>query len=256
MIYNVSVSEIYSLTNVLIFLTTLTVFFAAIVAHGASEDERAQKKHVLTKEMRDSLSPQKILSLMEEGNQDFVNGRWIDWDYIYEQKKTAAGQYPAAIILSCIDSRAPAEIIFNLAIGDAFNARVAGNFLNTDIAGSMEYACKVAGAKVVLVMGHTNCGAVKGAIDQVELGNLTSMLQNIKPAIDAVENVKGERNSKNGAFLNAVARKNVLLTMQDIRKTSPVLKEMEDKGEIIIVGSMYDVQTGKVEFFDSEGKKI
>jgi carbonic anhydrase len=252
MIYNIP--EIYSLTNVLIFLTTLTVFFAAIIAPGAADDKEGRKKHVLTKEIRDSLSPQQILSLMKEGNRDFVKGRSIDWDYLYEQQKTAEWQYPAAIILSCIDSRAPAEIIFNLAIGDAFNARVAGNFLNTDIAGSMEYACKVAGAKVVLVMGHTNCGAVKGAIDQVELGNLTSMLQNIKPAIDAVENVKGERNSNNKAFVNAVARKDVLLTMQGIRKTSPVLSEMEDKGEIIIVGSMYDVETGKVEFFDSEGK--
>lgn len=254
MIYDIS--EIYSFTNFLILLTTLTVFFAAIVATGASEDERARKKHVLTKEMRDSLSPQKILSLMEEGNQDFINGNWIQWDYLYEQQKTATGQYPAAIILSCIDSRAPAEIIFNLAIGDAFNARVAGNFLNTDIAGSMEYACKVAGAKVILVMGHTNCGAVKGAIDNVQLGNLTSMLKNIKPAIEAVQNIEGERNSKNKAFVNAVARKNVLLTMQDIQKTSPVLKEMEDKGGIIIAGSMYDVETGKVEFFDSEGKEL
>jgi len=193
-----------------------------------------------------------MILILQEGNQRFVSGEWIDWDYRHEQKDTSAGQSPGAIILGCIDSRAPAEIIFNLRIGDIFNARVAGNVIDEDIAGSMEYACKVAGSKIILVMGHTNCGAVKGAIDRVELGTLTQLLAKIKPAVDAVKDVEGERTTKNSAFVSAVAKMNVMLTMENIRETSPVLKKMEDSNEIDIVGAMYDVETGKVEFFDSE----
>lgn len=217
---------------------------------GCSANKR--KRHVLTEESRAELSPQDMIALLEEGNQRFVDGEWIDWDFRHEQVDTAAGQYPGAIVLGCIDSRAPAEIIFNLRIGDIFNARVAGNIMDEDMAGSMEYACKVAGSKIIVVMGHTNCGAVKGAIDQVELGTLTQLLAKIKPAIDAVQNVEGERTTKNSAFVNAVAKMNVMLTMENIRETSPVLKKMEDNNEIDIVGAMYDVESGKVEFFDSK----
>jgi len=222
---------------------------SAILHTGCWESERKRERHVLTEELRAELTPQDMIRLLGEGNQAFATGEWIDWDFRHEQVKTAAGQYPGAIILSCIDSRAPAEIIFNLGIGDIFNARVAGNIMDEDMAGSMEYACKVAGSKLIIIMGHTNCGAVKGAIDQVKLGNLTQLLAKIKPAIDAVQDVEGERTTKNSAFVNAVAKKNVMLTMKNIRQTSPVLKKMEDNNEIDIVGAMYDVVSGKVEFF-------
>ena len=223
---------------------------------GCSDNKPKREQHVLTEERRAELNPQDMIQILQEGNQRFVDGEWIDWDYRHEQVETSGGQYPGAIVLGCIDSRAPAEIIFNLHIGDIFNARVAGNILDEDMAGSMEYACKVAGSKIIIVMGHTNCGAVKGAIDQVELGNLTQLLAKIKPAIDAVQNIEGERTTKNRAFVNAVAKKNVMLTMKNIRDSSPVLKKMEDNNEIDIIGAMYDVESGKVEFFDKNGLSL
>ena len=223
-----------------------------ILNTGSLDDKPGHDLHVLTELSRAGLSPRDMIRILQEGNQRFVDGEWIDWDYRHEQVDTSAGQYPGAIILGCIDSRAPAEIIFNLRIGDIFNARVAGNIIDEDITGSLEYACKVAGSKIILVMGHTNCGAVKGAIDQVELGTLTQLLAKIKPAIDAVQDVEGERTTKNSAFVNAVAKKNVILTIETIRETSPVLKKMEDNNEIDIVGAMYDVESGKVEFFESQ----
>jgi len=215
-----------------------------------ADNKSEHEQHVLTKKSQAELSPKDVIKLLQEGNQRFVDGNLIDWDYRHEQSDTSEGQYPAAIVLGCIDSRAPAEIIFNLRIGDIFNARVAGNVIDEDIAGSMEYACKVAGSKIILVLGHTNCGAVKGAIDQVELGILTKLLAKIKPAIDAVQNVEGERTTKNSVFVNAVARMNVLQTIENIREISPLLKEMEDNNEIDIVGAMYDVGSGKVELFN------
>ena len=205
---------------------------------------------MLTKEKRAALKPRDIIRIMREGNQSFADGTTVQRDFHQEQLKTAVGQYPAAIVLSCMDSRAPAEIIFNLGLGDIFNARVAGNILDADIAGSMEYACKVAKSKLILVMGHTNCGAVEGAIDRMELGNLTGLLSKIKPAIDAVIDVQGVRNSNNKTFVDAVARMNVSLTIENIRRTSPVLKTLEDDGDIEITGAMYDVESGKVEFYD------
>ena len=185
---------------------------------------------------------------MRNGNQRFRRGKESPHDYLAQQKASAKGQYPAAVILSCIDSRAPAETIMDLGIGDCFNARVAGNVANDDILGSMEFACKVAGAKVVLVMGHTACGAVKGAIDNVQLGNLTGLLARIRPAVSATE-YSGERSAKNYGFVDAVARKNVELTMADIRRRSAVLSELASSGAIKIVGAMYDLETGVVEFF-------
>ena len=221
-------------------------------AIGCSDNDPEREQHVLTRKKRDELSPRDMIRLLREGNRRFVDGKPIDWDYRHEQADTSVGQYPGAIVLGCIDSRAPAEIIFNLRIGDVFNARVAGNVVDEDIVGSMEYACKAAGAKIILVMGHTNCGAVKGAIDQVKLGNLTQLLAKIKPAIDAVRDVEGEQTTKNSSFVSAAAKMNVMLTMANIREASPVLKYMEEKGEIGIAGAMYDVESGKVEFFDSK----
>jgi carbonic anhydrase len=202
----------------------------------------------LTKELRDKLTPEQILEVMKKGNKRFRRGERKERNYLREQRASASGQYPAAALLSCIDSRAPAEVIMDLGIGDIFNSRVAGNIENPDILGSLEFACKLAGAKVVLVMGHTACGAIKGAIDNAELGNLTALLARIKPAVDATT-YTGERSATNYAFVNAVARKNVEMTVANIRKDSPVLAELEAKGTIKIAGAMYDLETGAVEFF-------
>src|SRR5499425_2875134 len=202
----------------------------------------------LTKEQRDKLGPDDIIALMKKGNERFRLGRESPHDYLAQQKASASGQYPAAIILSCIDSRAPAETIMDLGIGDCFNARVAGNIANDDIIGSMEFACKVAGAKVVLVMGHTSCGAIKGAIDKVQLGNLTGLLTKIRPAVDATR-YQGERSGKNADFVDEVARKNVELTMADINRRSAVLNGLVTSGAVKIVGAMYRIETGLVEFF-------
>ncbi|MET0501346.1 MAG: carbonic anhydrase family protein [Candidatus Binatia bacterium] len=202
----------------------------------------------LGKEKRDKMTPDEILAALKRGNANFSKGLRSSRNYLNEQKVSAKGQYPSAVILSCIDSRAPAEVIMDLGIGDIFNARVAGNISNDDILGSMEFACKLEGAKVVLVMGHTSCGAIKGAIDNAELGNLTGLLAKIKPAMKATT-LKGELSSKNGAYVDAVAQKNVELTMADIRKKSPVLAELESKGMIKIAGAMYNLETAKVNFF-------
>jgi carbonic anhydrase len=204
----------------------------------------------LTKAQRDTLTPDDILAHMKKGNQRFRLGKESPHDYLRQQKASAKGQYPAAVILSCIDSRAPAETIMDLGIGDVFNARVAGNIANDDILGSMEFACQVAGAKVVLVMGHTACGAIKGAVDGVQLGNLTGLLRKIQPAVDATA-YQGERSAKNYAFVDAVARKNVELTMAGIHSRSAIIAALETKGTVKIAGAMYNLESGVVDFFPS-----
>jgi len=203
---------------------------------------------VLGKEKRDKMTPDEILAELKRGNKNFSKGLRTSRNFINEQKATAKGQFPAAVVLSCIDSRAPAEVIMDLGIGDIFNARVAGNIANDDILGSMEFACKISGAKVVLVMGHTACGAIKGAIDNVELGNLTGLLAKIKPAVKATT-FKGEASAKNSAYVDVVTQKNVELTIADIRKKSAVLAELESKGAIKISGAMYNLETGTMNFF-------
>ena len=202
----------------------------------------------LTREERDKLTPDQIIERMKAGNRRFRLKQESPHDYLAQQQASAGGQYPAAVILSCIDSRAPAETIMDLGIGDCFNARVAGNVANDDIIGSIEFACKVAGAKVVVVMGHTACGAIKGAIDNVQLGNLTALLGKIRPAASATT-FAGERSAKNPAFVDAVARTNVELAMKAIDQRSAVLEDLERSGAIKIVGAMYDLETGLVEFF-------
>jgi len=164
---------------------------------------------------------------------------------------TTGGQFPFAAIVSCIDSRIPTEIIFDQGIGDIFNARVAGNFVNVDILGSLEFACKLAGSKLIVIMGHTSCGAVKGACDHAKLGNLTAMLDNITPALDKVKTADGvDRSSSNIDFVNEVAVQNTHLTIEKLKQDSPVLNEMIENGEIQVVGAMYEVASGKVSFFD------
>jgi carbonic anhydrase len=201
----------------------------------------------LTKEQRDSMTPSWIVEELKKGNERFRTRKGISRDYLAQKRSSAAGQYPAAVILGCVDSRVPAEIIFDVGIGDAFIARVAGNVVNDDMLGSMEFACAVAGAKVVLVLGHTACGAVKGAIDDVVMGNLTGLLARIKPAIPATK-YEGDRSSKNASYVDAVARTNVVLGLAEIRRRSPVLEELEKKGSIQIAGAMYDLANGMVEF--------
>ena len=203
-----------------------------------------------TKASQDAISPAKALELLKEGNQRFVAKQTVNRDLNLQVEQTTTGQFPFATVLSCIDSRVPAELVFDQGIGDIFSVRIAGNFVNTDILGSMEFASKLAGTKLVLVLGHTACGAVKGACDHAELGNLTSMLDNIAPAVEAITEPAdaADRTSANIDFVNAVGTKNVELTIERIREESPVLAEMEQAGEIQIVGGMYDIATGKVNF--------
>ncbi len=196
-----------------------------------------------------SITPAMAVQLLQQGNARFVAGEPVNRDLHAQVAETATGQYPFATVISCIDSRIPTEVVFDMGIGDIFNARIAGNFINEDILGSLEFACKLAGSKVVVVMGHTSCGAVKGACDHAQLGNLTQMLDKIMPAVNAVVTEQGvDRSSKNLAFVNEVSAKNVVLTMENIKTQNPVLFEMYQNGEIDIVGAMYDVKTGQVQF--------
>ena len=202
-----------------------------------------------TAETQAAVSPAVAVEMLKEGNARFTAGQPINRDLHQQVTQTATGQYPFASIVSCIDSRIPTEIVFDQGIGDIFNARVAGNFVNEDILGSLEFACKLAKSKVIVVMGHTSCGAVKGACDHAKLGNLTQMLDKIMPAVDATETPDGvDRSSGNLEFVNRVAVKNVEFTIENIKSQSPVLNEMLQAGEIDIVGAMYDVKTGKVTF--------
>lgn len=222
----------------------------AATALGALLPAGRQVAHAqaLTREQRDQLSPQQVLEMLKRGNERFRSGQMHPHDYLAQKRATIAGQYPAAAILSCIDSRAPGEIILDTGIGETFNARIAGNISNDDLLGSLEFACAAAGAKLVLVIGHTSCGAIKGAIDGAELGHLTELLNRIKPAVAATA-YSGERSSKDAAFVDAVAATNVRRTVTDIRTRSSVLAGLEKDGRIAIVGSMYHLQGGRVEFF-------
>ncbi len=223
----------------------------ALVADGAANanaKEPERRDLATIKAEQAALTPAQVLEQLRQGNERFASGKTRQRDMLHDQIVTAAGQYPHAVILSCIDSRAPAEFVFDAGIGDIFNARIAGNIADADLVGSMEFACKVAGAKLVVVMGHTSCGAVKGACDKVQLGNLTGLLEKIQPAVAAVHDVPGERTSKNTAFVEAVAETNVRLTVERIRELSPILREMEKDGQIQMVGCSYDLETGRVRF--------
>jgi carbonic anhydrase len=206
---------------------------------------------VLTAEEQAALTPEKILAALKAGNKRFMRNEITARDHSAQVRNSTMGQFPKAVILSCLDSRVPVEDVFDMGIGDIFVGRVAGNFVNEDLLGSMEFGCKVAGAKVILVLGHEHCGAVKAAIDDVELGNITAMLSKIKPAVEQVSDFNGEKTSKNDAFVHAVCESNVKNTINQIRINSPILKEMEDNGEIKIVGAVYDLDDGEVTFLDN-----
>ncbi|WP_435254086.1 carbonic anhydrase family protein [Tenacibaculum sp. A30] len=205
-----------------------------------------------TKETQATMTPEKSLQYLKEGNLRFQNNLKANRNLLEQVNDTREGQFPFATILSCIDSRVSAELVFDQGLGDIFSARIAGNFVNEDILGSMEFACKLAGTKLIVVLGHTSCGAVKGACDNAELGNLTAMLGKIKPAVEAVTEPKDEslRNSSNIEFVNNVAEKNVQLTIDRILNESEVLADMHKNGEVMIVGAMYNIEDGAVTFFE------
>jgi carbonic anhydrase len=244
--------------SVIIF--TLFIFASCSEGNQQSNQNAAQSEprqeavkgvveNVLTKEEQDALSPDMVIQSLKEGNKRFMRNDLTARDHSAQVRKSVKAQYPKAIVLSCVDSRVPVEDVFDRGIGDVFVARVAGNFVNEDILGSMEFACKVSGSKLVLVMGHEHCGAVKAAVDDVKLGNITPMLSKIRPAVVSID-YDGDRSSKNPEFVVKASISNVRNTIKKIRSDSPILKEMEDNGEIKIVGAIYDMDDGSVDFLD------
>lgn len=211
--------------------------------------ENLLKHNTQTKESQAAVDPNMALQLLKDGNRRFLNQSTVSRSFDKQIELTSTGQYPFAAVVSCIDSRIPTEIIFDQGIGDIFNARIAGNFVNEDILGSLEFACKLAGSKLIVIMGHTSCGAVKGVCDHAKLGNLTGMLDKIKPALNEVQTEDGvDRSSKNLDFVNKVAVKNVHLTIEKLKSDSPVLNDMIELGDIKVAGAMYHVESGKVVF--------
>lgn len=203
-----------------------------------------------TKETQEELTPELALNILVDGNKRFVNNIKAHRNLLEQVNETSSGQFPFAAILSCIDSRTSAELIFDQGLGDVFSIRIAGNILNEDILGSMEFACKIAGSKLIVVLGHTKCGAIEGACNNIALGNVTALLNKIKPAIALETETKVNRTGKNLEFVQNVTKNNITLTVEKIRKESTILSEMESAGEIKIIGALYDLETGVVEFFD------
>ena len=238
-------------------LRTLSLFVALVLTGCATSNAQVQTSYdydptvALTAETQAALTPMQVLMRLKDGNQRFLADEAVERDFMGQVRQTATGQYPMAAILGCIDSRVPHEIVFDKGVGDIFSARVAGNFVNTDILGSLEFATAAAGSKVVVVLGHTECGAVKGACDNVELGNLTATLSNIAPAVYAVDDmIPGEQSSSNPAYVQAVAEKNVHMTVRNMVERSPVMHGLVEEGKLIVVGAMHNVSTGEVTFYE------
>jgi carbonic anhydrase len=238
----------------------LAVVVAALTVAGcqcatpsgsASATAPAVAASVQTKASQAAMTPAAALEELKAGNARFVAGHPLARNFPADVKATAAGQYPFAVVLSCLDSRQPIEIVLDQGIGDIFSARVAGNVVNDDILGSMEFACKVSGARLIAVIGHSNCGAIKGAIDNVELGDLTGLLEKIKPAEASIPADVAPRTSKNLEFVDKVSEANVRLVLDQIRERSPILRDMLDQGQIGLVGGMYDLSNGEVRFFSN-----
>ena len=217
---------------------------------GEIDGLKPLKERILTQAEQQALSPEEVFSMLRVGNQRFVAGTLTLRDHSAQVRKAALGQFPKAIILSCVDSRVPVEDVFDRGIGDIFVTRNAGNFVNVDVLGGMEFACKVAGAKLILVLGHEDCGAIKGAIDKVKLGNLTTMLENIQPSVTHVADEAGRETSAHEGFVQKVAKQNVRDAIANIRKFSPVLLNLERQGKIKVVGGIYNMNSGEVKFFD------
>ena len=221
----------------------LPVFWVSGVVQAETADV------ALTREAQAAITPARALEMLQQGNERFVSGKTLPRDFLAQVRQTSTVQYPFAAIVSCLDSRIPPAIVFDQGIGDLFVGRMAGNFVNDDMLGSLEFATKLSGAKLVVILGHTECGAIKGACDAAQLGLLTATLANINPAIEAVQGDYTPRNSANAGFVQAAAEMNVQLTMKKLLDRSVVLREMVDKGELGLVGAMYDVTTGKVKFY-------
>ncbi|WP_340104219.1 carbonic anhydrase family protein [Rhodohalobacter sp. 8-1] len=243
------------------FVTTLSLFAILVLTactNGTNNNQVASNSSgsemvgtVLTSEAQAELTPDEILQGLREGNQRFVNNDLTPRDYQAQVNKTASGQYPEAVIIACIDSRVPVEAIFDKGVGDIFVARVAGNFVNEDILGSTEFGTAVAGSKVVVVMGHEHCGAIKSAIDDVELGNITAMLSKIKPAVEITEEeYDGDKTSSNSDYVTSVVNNNVRYTIAQMRERSPIIANLEQNGDVVIAGAFYDLDTGEVTFLD------
>ena len=244
--------------NIFILTTVIITVFAACTNSNQKSEQVSSNlpnektivgvvENVLTKAEQDALTPDIVIQSLKEGNERFMKNDLTARDHSAQVRKSVKAQFPKAIILSCVDSRVPVEDVFDRGIGDVFVARVAGNFVNEDILGSMEFACKVSGSKLILVMGHEHCGAVKAAVDNVKLGNITPMLSKIRPAVESIT-YDGDRTSKNQEFVHMASESNVRNTIEKIKSDSPILKEMEEKGEIKIIGALYDMDDGSVDF--------
>jgi carbonic anhydrase len=214
-----------------------------------------QADRVLTQEEQRALTPDQALQRLTEGNRRFTQGTLTKRDHSARIRQAASGQFPKAMVLSCIDSRIPVEDVFDQGIGDIFVARVSGNFVDTDTLGGMEFATKVSGAKLILVLGHEGCGAIKAAIDGTEMGNIPAMLGHIKPAIAALSGYEGDKSSANAEFVHLVAEKNVQLAMENIRKRSAILAELEAQGQLAVAGGLYDMKTGSIELVPALGDR-
>lgn len=215
-----------------------------------SSNQVEMSSDVITSEDQAQLTPEEIIQQMKDGNERFKNNNLTPRDYRAQVQATAGGQYPSAIVISCVDSRVPVETVFDMGVGDIFVARVAGNFVNEDILGSTEFATAAAGSKVVIVMGHESCGAVKSAIDGVEMGNITAMLDKIEPAIEMTENYAGEQNSSNNEYVTEVVNNNVIHTISEMRERSSIIANLERNGDVVIMGAFYDLDTGEVTFLE------
>jgi carbonic anhydrase len=246
-------------------MKTKIIFYALLIAagfascKGNSKNNKQEiapaisvktplRENVLTAKEQKALTPDSVIQTLKAGNRRYVNNDLTLRDHSAMVRNAAAGQYPKAVVISCIDSRVPVEDIFDKGIGDLFVGRVAGNFVDEDLLGSLEYGCKVSGAKLILVLGHESCGAIKAAIDKVKLGNITAMLAKIHPAVARSKDFTGDKSSKNEAFVDYVAKNNILNTIETIKTRSPILKDMADKNEIKIVGAYYSLKTGEVTF--------
>lgn len=245
-----------SIKNSIIFITFISLtFFSIACTAQTSEDQNSESVElsddVITQEDQAALTPEDILQGLKDGNERFMNNNLTARDYPAQIRATTDGQYPEAVVIACIDSRVPVENIFDKGVGDIFVARVAGNFVNEDILGSTEFATAVAGSKVVVVMGHEHCGAVKSAIDDVEMGNITALLSNIKPAVErAEESYEGDETSSNDEFVTEVVNTNVRYTIEQMRERSSIIAELERNGDVVIAGAFYDLDTGEVMFLD------
>ncbi|MFO0872364.1 MAG: carbonic anhydrase family protein [Phycisphaerales bacterium] len=228
----------------------LLATLGAAFALAGCANQPALVSDTTTQAEQQAMTPDQALAHLKEGNARFVSGKSERRDFPAQVRATSKGQYPFAVVLSCIDSRSAPEIVFDQGLGDLFVPRVAGNYMQADLLGSTEFATKVAGAKLVVVMGHTECGAVKGACDNVQLGNLTTVIDAIRPAVNAVQNVPGARDSHNGPFVLAVTEENVRLNVEKVRTDSPILRDLEKSGQIKVVGAMHNIATGEVVFLN------